>query len=198
MVEEEITEAKLAANGIIIIYLLFTLIAILTGAVGVWWGILAILIMTVLTYGIAPGYPEAILLFNYGLFGLLIVIVLLILANVSGIHVILTIMMIVSPLMVIGVPVGHILYLVGQGRKEAARVPPPTKKVVLREEKPAREKTTPQKTVKEKICRGFALVCGYETLKARHAFGLLVLRTALTWIIGSIVILIFTKLLHVW
>ncbi len=193
MGEEEISEAKLAANGIILIYLLFTFTAILTGAVGVWWGILAILVMTILTYGIAPGYPEVILLFNYALFGLLIVAILLTLANVSGIHVLLMLMTIVGPLMVIAVPIGHILYLVGQGRKEAVRAPPPTKKVTPRKEKP-----TPQKQVGGKISRGFALICGYETLKAKHALGLLLLRTALTWIIGSIIILILTKVLRVW
>lgn len=191
MDEEEISEAKLLANGVILIYLLFTIAGILAGAVGVWWGVLAILIMTFLTYGIAPGYPEVILVYNYVLFALLVLVVLLTLINVPGIHVLLMLMTIVGPLMVIGVPVGHILYLVRQERKEAARAPPPTKKV-------KRVRKTPQKKVGGRIGRSFALVCGYETLKAKHAFGLLLIRTALTWIIGSMVILLLTKVLKVW
>lgn len=188
MAEEEISEAKLAANGIILIYLLFTIAAILTGAVGVWLGILAILVMTIFTYGIAPAYPEVFLVFNYVLFVLLIVVILLTLASVPGIHVLLMLITIVGPLMVIGVPIGHILYLVRQESKEAALAPPPTKKVTR-----ARKKPKPQKEVKGKISHSFALFCGYETLKAKHAFGLLLLRTALTWIIGSAVILLLSK-----
>lgn len=186
MEEEEISEAKLAANGIILIYLLFTIAAILTGAIGVWWGVLAILVMTFLTYGIAPAYPEVILVYNYVLFALLIVVILLTLVNVPGMHVFLMLITVAGPLIVIGVPIGHILYLVEQERKEAARVPPPTKKI-------KRVRKKPRKKVGGKIGRSFALICGYETLKVKHAFGLLLLRTALTWIFGSVLILILSK-----
>jgi hypothetical protein len=189
MGNEEISEAKLAANGIIIIYLLFTIAATVTGAIGAWWGILAILVMTTLTYGIAPGYPEIIMVFNYALVALLILVTLLTLASVPGMHGFLMLMTIVGPLMMIGVPIGHILYLVRQERKETIRPPSTTKKVT-----PAKEEPTPQKAVKNKITYGFVLICGYEHLKARHAFTLMVLRTAFTWIVASAIILICTKI----
>jgi hypothetical protein len=190
MVEEE-TEVKLIANGIIAIYILFTIAAIVTGAVGVWWGVFAILIMTVLTYGIAPGYQEVILLYNYALFAILIVATLLRLADVPGMHVFLMVMVIVCPLMVIGVPIGHILYLVREERK-VARALPPAKKPPQAGEK------EPQEVVTNKISRGFALFCGYEKLKASRAFMLLLLRTAVTWTIGSMIVAILAKALRLW
>lgn len=183
---EEVSEAKLAANGIILIYLLFTVTAIITGAIGIWWGVLAILAMTLLTYGITPAYPKVILVFNYVLFALLIVVVLLTLVNIPGIHVFLMLMAIAGPLIIISIPIGHILYLVRQEQKEAARAPPFKKKI-------KRVRKKPRKEVGSKIGRSFALICGYETLKAKHALGLLLLRTALTWIIVSALILILSK-----
>jgi hypothetical protein len=210
MVEEEVSEAKLAANGIIIIYFLFTIAAVWTQALGIWLGVLAILIMTVLTNGIAPAYPEVILLFNYALFALLIAVVLLGLAGVQAVPFILTLVVIAGPLLVIGVPAGHILYLIRQERMELRKAPkevpapPPTEAVPPKEvptpQPPTKEPSpkiqpTPQEKVKGKIGRGFALICGYETLKARHAIGLLIVRTAITWIIGSSILMVIWQII---
>jgi hypothetical protein len=189
---------KLAANGIILVYILFTIAAVTIGALGVWWGVLAILIMSVLTYGIAPGYPEVILFLNYALFALLVVIVLLALANVPGMGTLLTLVIIVTPVMVIGAPTGHILYLVTRERRQLRQISkvsqaPPS----MTKRAPVGKKPTPQEEVRGKLSRGIALICGYEKLKARHAFGLLLLRTALTWIIGSAVILFLSKWLGI-
>lgn len=199
MVEEE-TEARLLVNGIIIIYLLLIIAAMWAGAIGVWLGIVAILIMTVLTYGIAPGYPEVIVLYNYALFALLVVTILLRLASVSWMDIFLLAMVIVCPLMVIGVPIGHILYLVRAERKAARALPPPKKIAQAGEKEPQKGevKAEPQKEVANKISQGITLFCGYEKLKAKHAFALLLVRTAFTWIIGSIIIMILTKVLRLW
>jgi hypothetical protein len=62
---------------------------------------------------------------------------------------------------------------------------------------PMEKRPTPREEVGGKLSRGIALICGYEKLKASHAFGLLLLRTALTWIIGSAVILFLSKWLGI-
>jgi hypothetical protein len=197
VVDEEVSEAKLAANGIILIYMLFTIAAVVIGALGVWWGVLAILIMSVLTYGIAPGYPEVILLLNYALFALLVVIALLALANVPGMDALLILVIVVTPVMVIGAPMGHILYLVALERRKLKQVSKIPRAPSMMKKAPVKKRPTPQEEVSNKLSRGIALICGYEKLKASHAFGLLLLRTALTWIIGSAVILFLSKWLGI-
>ena len=181
---EEVSRAKPIANGIIIMYMICTLVAIVTGTVGVPWGILAILIMTVLTYGITPAYPEIILIFNYALFASLVLVSLLIWGGIP-LEAFFTLMVFAGPLIVIGIPITHILYLARQERKIV-----PKKKIT-------RIRKKPRKQVSGRIGRSFALLCGYETLRPKHAFGLLFLRTALMWIITSIVILVVSKMLGI-
>jgi hypothetical protein len=105
--------------------------------------------------------------------------------------------------MIIGVPVGHVLYLVGQERRaakpqRAAKKAVPVKEGTTPQKASASEGPTPKEKVGNKVSRGFALFCGYERLKARHALMLLILRTSFTWILGSAVLLICTKLLKLW
>lgn len=175
-------ETRAYGNGLVFLYILFVFGALFSG-LSVSWGIVGVLGMAFLTYAITPAYPGIVKVYNYLYFGFLVISIIFRSALIPGLLVTL------GPIMVLGVPISHILYLSLQGLLEKS----PDESSVDGEREDKSSSLGGGKSVLDGLGKKIALVCGYETISAKKAITYLTSRTVLSWVLTSFVMILLAR-----